>query len=130
MFDFRTASARRLASAATVPTSSTSECEWCGHAHDRTALCTKRPTFGRRGFLALLGAGLTGMALPGDLALAGKHNWVFKLGQPTAQLWSFVMSFDDEVIAATLTDNPAIVTGSEAVVDAADGTKIRWSRIG
>jgi len=39
-------------------------CEWCGHDHAREALCTKRPTWGRRGFLALFGAGIVGAMLP------------------------------------------------------------------
>lgn len=39
-------------------------CDWCGHAHAREALCAKRPTWGRRGFLALMVAGLAGLALP------------------------------------------------------------------
>jgi hypothetical protein len=39
-------------------------CDWCGHAHPRTALCTKRPTWGRRGFLALMGAALVGAVVP------------------------------------------------------------------
>lgn len=40
-------------------------CEWCGHDHDQAALCTERPTWGRRGFLALFGAGIAGMAVTG-----------------------------------------------------------------
>ena len=40
-------------------------CEWCGHTHEQTALCTKRPKWSRRGFLALFGAGLVGMAVTG-----------------------------------------------------------------
>ena len=40
-------------------------CEWCGHDHDEAALCTERPTWGRRGFLALFGAGIAGLALTG-----------------------------------------------------------------
>ena len=40
-------------------------CEWCGHDHDQAALCTQRPTWGRRGFLALFGAGIAGLALTG-----------------------------------------------------------------
>lgn len=39
-------------------------CNWCGHEHDVTALCTKRPTWGRRGFLMLAGAALVGRLLP------------------------------------------------------------------
>lgn len=39
-------------------------CEWCGHDHARTALCTKRPTWGRRGFLALVGSAIVGAAIP------------------------------------------------------------------
>lgn len=38
-------------------------CEWCGHAHDVRSLCTKRPTWGRRGFLSMVGATLVGTAL-------------------------------------------------------------------
>lgn len=40
-------------------------CEWCGHDHDQAALCTQRPTWGRRGFLALFGAGIAGLAVTG-----------------------------------------------------------------
>jgi hypothetical protein len=36
-------------------------CEWCGDEHPVTALCTKRPKWGRRGFLALFGAGVAGL---------------------------------------------------------------------
>lgn len=39
-------------------------CDWCGHEHAMTALCAKRPTWGRRGFLAMLGAAAVGAALP------------------------------------------------------------------
>lgn len=39
-------------------------CEWCGHEHDVTALCTKRPKWSRRGFLALAGAAVVGAVLP------------------------------------------------------------------
>jgi hypothetical protein len=37
-------------------------CEWCGHEHARDALCTSRPKWSRRGFLALFGAGVAGLA--------------------------------------------------------------------
>lgn len=40
-------------------------CEWCGHEHDQAALCTQRPTWGRRGFLILFGAGIAGLAIAG-----------------------------------------------------------------
>ena len=39
-------------------------CEWCGHEHPQTAICSSRPKWSRRGFLALLGAGLAGLAVP------------------------------------------------------------------
>lgn len=39
-------------------------CEYCGHPHARDALCARRPTWGRRGFLALLGATVLGAGLP------------------------------------------------------------------
>lgn len=42
----------------------TNQCEWCGHDHPVTALCTKRPTWSRRGFLQLAGAAIVGAALP------------------------------------------------------------------
>ena len=45
----------------------TNLCEWCGHPHEREALCASRPTWGRRGFLALFGAGLAGLAMRPDL---------------------------------------------------------------
>ncbi len=44
-------------------------CEWCGHEHDQAALCTDRPTWGRRGFLALFGAGIAGLAVTGVTGL-------------------------------------------------------------
>lgn len=37
-------------------------CEWCGHEHAREALCSQRPKWSRRGFLALMGAAAVGMA--------------------------------------------------------------------
>jgi hypothetical protein len=37
-------------------------CEWCGGEHDQAALCRSRPKFSRRGFLALFGAGIAGVA--------------------------------------------------------------------
>jgi hypothetical protein len=40
-------------------------CDWCGHGHDRAALCTKRPRWSRRGFLVLTATGLAAMTLPG-----------------------------------------------------------------
>jgi hypothetical protein len=40
-------------------------CEWCGHEHERAALCASRPKWSRRGFLALFGAGIAGAALGG-----------------------------------------------------------------
>ncbi len=44
-------------------------CDWCGAAHSRDALCTSRPKWSRRGFLALFGAGMAGLAIPpGDVA--------------------------------------------------------------
>ena len=49
-------------------------CDWCGHEHARTALCTKRPTWGRRGFLALFGCGLVGLVL-GSPAQADPWKW-------------------------------------------------------
>lgn len=39
-------------------------CEWCGHQHDVRALCGKRPTWGRRGFIAMLGAAAVGAIVP------------------------------------------------------------------
>lgn len=43
-------------------------CEYCGHDHPRDALCTQRPKWGRRGFLALLGAAAVGATVPDALA--------------------------------------------------------------
>lgn len=37
-------------------------CEWCGHEHAREALCSARPKWSRRGFLAMFGAGVAGLA--------------------------------------------------------------------
>lgn len=39
-------------------------CEWCGHEHPVTQLCAKRPTWGRRGFLKLVGAAAIGVMVP------------------------------------------------------------------
>lgn len=39
-------------------------CEWCGGTHPREALCTQRPKWSRRGFLALCGIGIAGALLP------------------------------------------------------------------
>lgn len=35
-------------------------CEWCGNEHDKSVLCTSRPKWSRRGFLALFGTGIAG----------------------------------------------------------------------
>ena len=51
-------------------------CEWCGHGHAITDLCTQRPTWGRRGFLALLGMGLAGIALPAMSPLSPWQQFV------------------------------------------------------
>jgi hypothetical protein len=50
-------------------TSPAPTCEWCGHPHQVIELCTKRPRWSRRGFLALAGAALVGCALPDMPAL-------------------------------------------------------------
>lgn len=42
----------------------TVQCDWCGHDHPVMALCSRRPKWSRRGFLALAGAALVGAALP------------------------------------------------------------------
>lgn len=64
-------------------------CEWCGHDHEIKDLCTKRPTWGRRGFLALMGAGVVGLALPafpdGNLLLAG---YLTEVQDDRFQVWS------------------------------------------
>lgn len=39
-------------------------CDWCGHAHEIHALCAQRPTWSRRGFLALMGSALAGAMIP------------------------------------------------------------------
>lgn len=44
-------------------------CEWCGHEHARDALCSGRPRWSRRGFLAMFGAGVAGLALAPSLPL-------------------------------------------------------------
>lgn len=49
-------------------------CEWCGHAHPRSALCSKRPTWSRRGFLALLGAAAIGVAADPLRVLSGTES--------------------------------------------------------
>lgn len=45
----------------------TDRCEWCEHEHARDALCTSRPKWSRRGFLALFGAGVAGLAVAPSL---------------------------------------------------------------
>lgn len=35
-------------------------CEWCGQQHDCRAICMKRPTWSRRGFLILIGSSVCG----------------------------------------------------------------------
>ena len=37
-------------------------CEWCGHQHDVQALCSQRPKWSRRGFIALMGSAVLGLA--------------------------------------------------------------------
>ena len=55
-------------------------CEWCGYAHAQTALCTKRPTCGRRGFLAMFGAGVIGLAVERlNLVTAGNEQDYYSL---------------------------------------------------
>jgi hypothetical protein len=53
-------------------------CEWCGHAHPRAALCSKRPTWSRRGFLQLLGAAAIGAATD-PRCLTAEHTVSFDL---------------------------------------------------
>ena len=41
-------------------------CDWCGHDHDVRAICSQRPAsrgVSRRSFIALIGAGVAGLAL-------------------------------------------------------------------
>ena len=41
-------------------------CDWCGHDHDVRAICAQRPAsrgVSRRSFIALIGAGVAGLAL-------------------------------------------------------------------
>jgi len=35
-------------------------CDWCGHAHAQTQLCTLRPKWSRRGFLMTVAKGIVG----------------------------------------------------------------------
>ncbi len=44
-------------------------CEYCGHEHLVTDFCTKRPKWGRRGFLMMLGAAAIGAMLPQEPVL-------------------------------------------------------------
>lgn len=53
-------------------------CEWCGHEHDVTALCTKRPRWSRRGFLSLVGLGAVGLAV-GGIPTLGSEAEAFAL---------------------------------------------------
>ena len=45
-------------------------CDWCGHDHDVRAICSQRPAsrgVSRRSFIALIGAGVAGLALAPSL---------------------------------------------------------------
>lgn len=85
-------------------------CEWCGHEHAREALCTSRPKWSRRGFLALMGAAAVGAALdpslllkPAAPALRASH-WI-TLDEGVASRVLFQMSFKvagPDVTAATI----------------------------
>lgn len=44
-------------------------CEWCGHDHPVTVLCSKRPKLTRRNFICLFGAGVAGMVLAPPLEI-------------------------------------------------------------
>lgn len=83
-------------------------CDWCGHDHSRAALCAKRPTWGRRGFLALMGAGLAGMALPNlGLMDAADFVWAPVTGEIT-HLTLFAL--DGTVLAAAAADDLVGIT--------------------
>jgi len=62
------------------------ECEWCGHQHEASALCQQRPKWGRRGFLALFGAGLAGSVL--STALPDVETMAFSYGPSEAAMWT------------------------------------------
>jgi hypothetical protein len=63
-------------------------CEWCGHEHPRAALCSKRLTWSRRGFLALLGAAAIGVAVDPLRVLSGTESIV---GLEGAQIRQFIL---------------------------------------
>lgn len=42
-------------------------CEWCGETHDVKSLCSAKPRWSRRGFLAMVGLGVAGLAIAPSL---------------------------------------------------------------
>lgn len=77
-------------------------CEWCGHEHDQRALCTKRPTWGRRGFLALLGASAVGAVLPAvPLLRPGDELVLYHVTEiPTRKIWARIVITGPELLRA------------------------------
>lgn len=70
------------------------ECEWCGHDHQVTSLCTKRPTWGRRGFLALCGAAVVGAAVdPAALVTPDEWEWIGTIQFPAMCNDAFRLNF-------------------------------------
>lgn len=67
-------------------------CEWCGHEHSRDALCTKRPKWSRRGFIAMFGMGVAGLAL-GRLNLPRPEE-AFVNGIVRSEMMEIRMRFD------------------------------------
>lgn len=63
--------------------SPSNQCEWCGHDHDVTALCTKRPTWDRRGFLCLMGSAIVGAAATQLLPTTTWQEYPVMKGTPT-----------------------------------------------
>jgi hypothetical protein len=71
-------------------------CEWCGHPHPPSELCSERPLargVTRRSFLALFGAGIAGLALGPQLPLTAtapidlKIMQLDRFGQLTERVW-------------------------------------------
>ena len=64
------------------------QCEWCGHRHPRERLCSKRPTWSRRGFLEIFGVGIVGLAVSG--LTFQKPQWInIASGSSAAELWEW-----------------------------------------
>jgi hypothetical protein len=103
-------------------------CDWCGHAHPVAALCARRPTWGRRGFLALVGAGLVGAALPAPSVVHAISDYRLRHGSGFAvpiTISGVIVTIGSIVVAGTVIDNEVDGTRYRLFprVDAPQGTQ-------